>query len=243
MSTTMARVAVALLAVACAGPAATEEQRSRVGRAYDVQTGLLVYEERHLETLQSGKVVSTEVHYLDAQGRPFADKRVEFVGNPYVPEFELENGRTGHMERVRRLDSGEIQVRFREEDADRLREARLPVPQDALADAGFDRFVETHWDELMSGATLVRRFLVPSRLEFMDLRIRRSGEDADRVHFVMEFDSFLIRLLVPSIEVSYDRETRRLRHYEGVSNLRDENGENMRVRIEFDYGVQVAGGD
>jgi hypothetical protein len=239
----MARVVMVLLAGVCTAVAADPGQRSRTGRAYDPESGLLLYEERHLETLRDGRMVSARVRYVDAEGRPFADKRVDFDRNPYIPEFELENGRTGHMEVVRRLSDAEIQVRFREAESDALREARLSVPEDALADAGFDRFVEAHWEELMSGRTLVRCFLVPSRLEFMDLQIRKSAEDGEQVRFTMEFASFLLRLLVPSIEVSYDRLSRRLLQYDGVSNLRDARGKNMRVRIEFDYGTQVAFGE
>jgi hypothetical protein len=42
-----------------------------------------------------------------------------------------------------------------------------------------------------------------------------------------------VRMFVPPVTVSYDADTRRLRRYEGVSNIRNRDGENYSVRIEF----------
>ena len=110
------------------------------------------------------------------------------------------------------------------------------------SDAGFDRFIEEHWDELVAGTTFVRRFLVPSRLDFMDFRIRLDAprETEGAVGFVLELDSVLLRLLVPPIIAIYDTTSRRLLRYEGLSNLHDEGGDNHRVRIDFEYTTKVA---
>jgi hypothetical protein len=212
------------------------EERVRVGRAYDFTSGVLIYEERHVETLADGAVVADAVDYVDPQGRVFAAKRVDFNLHPLVPEFELVDERTGHLEALRRVGEGRLVVSYRERAEDELREASLAAPEAALADAGFDRFIAAHWDELVAGTVLVRQFLVPSHLGFMDFRIRRARDDAPgRVGFLLEIDSALLRLVVPAIAVVYDRSSRRLLRYQGLSNLRDERGENHTVRIEFEY--------
>ncbi len=232
-----------LLAVICASAAATPEQRSRMGRAYDPQTRELLYSEQHTETLVDGAVVSDHVRYVDTQGRVFGEKRLDFSANPYVPSFDLEDRRHGHLEAVRRVSPTEIEVRYRERYADAVSEARLTVPPDSVADAGFDRFIEQNWESLMAGETRAYPFLVPSRLEFLGFRIRRSDDGAEpaEVRFAIEIDSFMLRLLVPAMEVVYDRRTRRLLRYDGVSNLLDGNGDNERVVVEFEYGDRYGG--
>lgn len=230
-------IAVVALAACCVHAALAAEERVRVGRAFDADTGTLLYEERHVETLAGGEVIADEVRYVDAGGGAFASKHVDFRRKPDVPEFRFSDERTGHLEALRRLEDGAIEVRFRRALGEEEREARLDMPEAALADAGFDRFIESHWGELLDGKRLVRRFLVPSRLGFVDFRIRSSDENNDPlgVSFTMEIDSALLRLVVPAITVTYDRETRRLLRYDGMSNLRDERGENHVVRIEFEY--------
>jgi len=230
----------ALVAVFVHGDLSAEE-RLRIGRAYDAQTGVLLYEARHVETLANGRVVSDHVRYLDPNGRTIAEKQVDFRGHPYTPEFRLDNDRTGHMEALLREDGGEIEVRFRERADQELRQIRLDAPTDAVADAGFDRLIESNWEKLSAGERLTRRFLIPSRLEFMDFRIGRAADpddgdaDPDTVRFALEADSVLVRLFAPTISMLYDRESRRMLRYEGPSNLRDESGDNHVVRIEFEY--------
>ena len=46
-------------------------------------------------------------------------------------------------------------------------------------------------------------------------------------------DSAWYGFAAPPLRVTYDRDSRRLRRFEGVSNLRDGNGGTQTVRIEF----------
>ena len=224
-----------LLAVYFASQAAAQ-QVARVGRAYDTASGKLLYLERHVETVAGNAILTDDVTYVDAEGRTFATKRVDFQANPFVPDFKLTNGRTGHLEALSRAGRNGVDIRFREAARDPLQQTRLEQLAKALADAGFDRFIESHWEELIAGEQIVRHFLVPSRLEFMAFRIRRdeAPDEASTVTFVMEIDSTLLRLVVSPIVVTYDRMTRRLVRYAGLSNIRDENGDNFRVEVVFD---------
>jgi hypothetical protein len=226
------------------------EERERIGRAYDRTSGALLYQERHTETYAKGEMTADTVHYIDPQGRIFGHKHVDFSRDPFVPDFQLDNTRTGHVEGLTRLTADSLHVRFREHAEEDLRQQQLELPRFAIADAGFDRFIESQWEHLIEGKNLVRKFLVPSRLEFMNWRIRRDDDvpqntpddakngdprEVRTVRFALEIDSAFLRLVVPPIMVIYDRDTRRLLRYEGLSNLRDESGENHSVRIEFEY--------
>ena len=51
----------------------------------------------------------------------------------------------------------------------------------------------------------------------------------------MEFSSWILRLLAPTLEVDYDRATRRLLRYRGPSNLADASGNNPEVEIAYTY--------
>lgn len=233
-------LAVTLFLLCLHGKLAAEE-RERIGRAYDPNSGALLYEERHLETFADGKIITDRVHYVDPQGRTFGNKRVDFRHDPFVPEFRLLNERTGHIEALLHKQRGEIEVRYRERVDQELREALLAAPENAVADAGFDRFIESHWEQLLRGEVLKRRFLVPSRLEFMDWRVKRiSDDDPATARFALEIESVLLRIVVPTITLVYERATRRLLRYEGLSNLRDESGNNHSVRIEFQYSSRSA---
>ncbi len=208
----------------------------RVGQAYALGSDQLLYTEHHRERVDDGRVVASEVTYRDAAGDRFAVKSLDFSANALAPDFRLSNDRAGHLEQAsKRGDS--IAITFKHPRRDSPEQAVVPLPADAIVDAGFDRFIETHWQELNAGETLRRYFLVPSMQEFLRFRIRPTGtgsvgERSARI-IVLEPDSGLLRLLVTPVTTWYAADEPALLRYEGVSNMRGEDGKNYKVRIDF----------
>lgn len=206
--------------------------RERVGYAYDIDTGQLLYTENHRETMRGDQVVADRVTYRDPSGEPFAEKVVHYGDWPTMPDFRLQNFETGHIEGAERRAEG-IEVAFRELRNQELHREVLDTLQQGVIDAGFDRFVETNWEALTRGEPLVRSFLVPGRLDYYQFRIVKVAGGEAEVKFAMEPDSMLIRLFAPRVLVTYALPGRRLLRYEGISNLRDAAGDNYQVRIVF----------
>jgi hypothetical protein len=51
----------------------------------------------------------------------------------------------------------------------------------------------------------------------------------------VEIDSWVLRLFAGSLDVEYDRASRRLLRYRGLSNLTDARGDNPEVEITYAY--------
>ena len=209
--------------------------KERVGYAYAAGSDALLYTEHHQEWWDGGRILRDTVTYRDPEGDIIGEKHVDFRSQEQAPEFLLRNVRTGHSERAERVAST-LAVKFRESRQAPLKSDALGLPEGAIIDAGFDRFVENNWDALMGGEVFIRPFLLPSRLQFVDFRIRRVDNDSDpnRAVFELAVDSALLRLFAPAITVAYDRKTRALLEYDGVSNMRDSSGKNLDVEIRFD---------
>lgn len=226
-------VALVLALWAFAIPAGTHATTSeRTGYAYALDKDMLLYTEKHHESVENGRVVRSVVTYRDPEGQIVATKRLDFSGNAASPGFRLENARNGHLEGAEQRDD-KLLVFFRRTTNHDYEEAKLDFPGRAIIDGGFDRFVESNWTRLLQGEVFKRPFLVPSLQRFLDFRIyleRRT--DADVV-FIMEPASLLLRIVGEEIIVTYDRDNAALKRYEGISNLRDQEGSNYRVRVEF----------
>lgn len=205
----------------------------RVGYAYDLSTGELIYTEQHKEKLSNNKVQTSTVFYRDNAGKLFAKKQLDFRKNTTSPLFELINSANGHQEGVRYVNSIR-QIFFRKTIKDELEVAELTVPKDAIIDGGFDRFIEENWKALMAGEKFVRPFLVPSFQRFVDFKIymKQLDKQGDPV-FVLETNSFLLRVLSSKVLVTYNKTDGTLRRYEGISNIRNQKGDNYKVRVEF----------
>lgn len=224
------------LTVAEADQASPRRARSFVGYAYDQKTGDLVFVERHREIEYAAGGVEVETAYYDSLGEQIAIRTSDFTVDPLLPEFLLEDLRTGYREGMRR--TGDELVVYRNRPGRGRQDQRdVEVVEDLVADAGFDRLVTTIWDDLMEGRTKQAEFLVPSRLRSIGFRFFKHDEGTidgePTVTIRIRFDNALARLVAGSIDVTYHRERRLLMRYEGLSNISDGKGGNRRVRIEF----------
>lgn len=215
------------------------EVMTRVGYAYDKQTGKFLYSETHHEVKQNGRVAKATVTYRDARGKVFAEKYIDYKKSLVMPDFHLVNEENGHVEGARDTDE-KLRIHFRPDSDAKVKETYVETPRNGIIDAGFDRFIEQNWTALVNGETLEREFLIPSQLDFYTFEIRRTTEQpAGELVFELRIKSVLLQMVVSPVLVHYDARTRALLRYEGISNIRDYNGDNFDVRIEFPQPGQV----
>jgi hypothetical protein len=215
------------------------EVSERVGFAYDKQTGKFLYSETHREVVKDGRLVTNTVSYRDHAGNVFAEKYINFERSLTMPDFQLVNAGNGHVEGARGTDE-RLNVHFRDLSDSDVREASVNTPSNGIIDAGFDRFIEQYWDSLVAGDVIEREFLIPSQLDFYTFEIERAdSESLDEYAFQLRIKSMFLKMFVQPVLVHYDARTRSLLRYQGISNIRNEAGENFDVRIEFPGATRV----
>jgi hypothetical protein len=207
------------------------------GTAIDPKRETVLYRESHYVRMEHGTARDRLVLYRCPDGQPFARKRVETrFGTPWLPAFGLEDQRLGYVEGLRG-DGDTLEVYVREGwDAALQRDTIRDAPVALVADAGFDAFVRDHWDELLAGQTVRLYFLVPSRLDYLAFKVRKVGEETLEGRKAQRFRlslGGLLGLFVSGIDVVYDDETRVLMQYQGLTNVRDPQGDNYVARIDF----------
>ena len=131
-------------------------------------------------------------------------------------------------------------MQFRQLSDTDVREASVETPQNGIIDAGLDRFIEQHWDALVAGGVIEREFLIPSQLDFYTFEVvRAKSEQLDEYAFELRIKSMFLQMFVEPVLVHYDSQRRTLLRYEGISNIRDREGQNFDVRIEFRSPTRV----
>ena len=227
----------ALSLILCCVAVATEASVLRYeGEAVDPDSGAVLYHETHyLETTARQPRQRLVLYRCAGSEAVFARKRVRYGAQAERPQFELEDARAGYREGLRQPDGADA-VAYVQRGSERERTGALPAQRDFVADAGFDEFVKRHWDRLQAGEAVALEFLVPADLGTMALKIRRHRDER-----IDGRDASVIRLslgawwgfIAPHIDAAYDRQTRTLLRYQGISNLRGEDGRNLEVRIDF----------
>jgi hypothetical protein len=206
------------------------------GYAYAVDDGRPLYREAHWLYTDDG-VEHRLVVYSCPDGAPFVRKRVDTAPGTATPDVDLFDARAGYREGVRTRD-GRREV-FAQADArspEHSAQLPLPTPPNAVIDAGFDAFVREHWDTLSASGASPVLFLVPSELRYLDFSARvlrdTRADGADVRWFRLSLANWY-GFALPHIDVAYDVQTRELRQYSGLSNIRDGDGRNVRVNIRF----------
>ncbi|MCX5761141.1 MAG: hypothetical protein NTW72_06490 [Gemmatimonadetes bacterium] len=206
--------------------------------AFDQKTGRLIYVEERKQFDEPGRLGTWRFTYRDAAGETIVRRQVHFEKSTLKPSFRLDDLRNGYAEGAE-LVGDKIKV-FRGGSAgDPYRERLLTVPEPAVVDAGFNAFVEHHWNALMKGDVLHVNFVAPSQLDYFKFRVYKARETTHQrkqaVVLKMDIDHVLLRLFVDAIQLTYDKGTKQLLVYDGMSNIYDDQGKPHRVRMEFSY--------
>lgn len=202
-----------------------------LGIAYGATDGLERYREEHWVWRDAAGPRPSEsrlVLYRCPDGTPFARKWVQGGIDDPAPDYAFMDQRDGYREGVETRDGARYVYVSARADAQVERRPLQQAP-DAVINAGFDAWVRTHWE----AATATLNFLVPSRLSFMPLAMRTltSSDSGIRI-YRLKLDAWY-GFAAPTLQVSYDVATHRLRRFVGPSDIHDDNGATQSVRIEF----------
>lgn len=212
------------------------------GKAFDLKTGKLVYSDHHKEYFRDGKHDYSEIEYRDNTGKVFGKKRIEFYKNPLVPTFETIDFRDGYTEGAV-VTGRSVRLFYKRKKEDPLEEKTYEPSLPAVMDGGFDHFVKQNWDEVFAGKRLGFHFLAPVQLDdykfAVDFIKKDKWKDRDALYLKLEVDNFVLKRVVNPFFLVYDINTKRILQFEGLSNINDENGKSLRVKITYDYPKAV----
>jgi hypothetical protein len=215
-------------------PAQAEEKYlAYSGLAASQRTGEPLYAENHVLRFEDGRLAERVVLYTCPDGTPFA-RKVATYEDRLAPSFSFEDVTNGVREGVK---AGQRRrVFFRGVDQKPEKSMPLEASPGLVVDSGFDEFIRSNWHALMTAGPLPLQFLVPSRLETLNFQVQhvRSGsEEAIPTEVFRLKVQGLVGWIAPSIDVSYSENEHVLLRYEGMSDLRDKAGENLRADIRF----------
>jgi hypothetical protein len=233
--------AISLIAPFGAVNAAAEEYLAYVGVAASQRAGQWLYGESHVLRYREGRLAERVVLYTCRDGTPFARKHAQY-DEALAPSFLFEDSSNGVREGVRSSEragggrTGSNRTVFYRGVDGKERTAPLPAVPGLVIDSGFDEFIRGNWHALIASGSLPLQFLVPSRLETLSFQVQhvRSGAKDGVATEVFRLKlQGIVGWIAPSIDVSYSEREHVLLRYEGLSDLRDKAGENLRTDISF----------
>lgn len=220
--------------------AGAQENYVTAGSAYNLETNKLLYRELYTAINDAGEV---KVDYVSPEGTTFATKTLTYQGEYFQPSFLLEDKRDNEI--VSAQFQGARLVLSHTANGDTgdkiiMDNARLVI------DAGFDAYIQMNWDNLVTAKKRMSfEFALPNRLSTINLEVRRINPQespvysadigAGWVYLRIAPAQKLISIFASPIFLAYDPNGKYLMRFQGRSNLDDDNGAPVDVRIEYEY--------
>ena len=229
-----------VLAAACllglSTPASAERQQF-TATAHDLKTGRALYVEHYDVEVDGGRWKSGTTRYTSPDGKALGERKFDFARDHYVPVYAFDQTDVDYHEGVTRIEGQQIDVyNVRGGKRD---QATLQRSGTMVGDCGSQPYLVDHLAALDRGETIHFTLVVPGRTDSFKLRARkvedRTIDGRRALHVRIELDSML-RLILPTLELTIDPETKRLVEYSGITNLKDPaTQKSYSARIVFSY--------
>lgn len=200
--------------------------------------GELVYVEKHTSEFdENNSLQRLETRYFDGDTN-FGYFKTDYTRNSYLPSYEFKDMRRHRQVNVT-VKEGVVYSTIRMGKDAEPKSKTYPMKTNLIAGQGLHNYLRDHVDEFSTNPDRVDKidFLIPLNEDSYSFRIRVKNLDKEKntITYRVEADSWLMRMVAPDIDVTYNSKTRQLLIYDGPSNLLSPEGDKMDVVITYDY--------
>jgi hypothetical protein len=199
-----------------------------------------VYTENHTLTYSEKNILKqARTEYYSADNKLLATLVSDFTKSLSSPDYEMTYMTNGNKEGLRR--SGDQIILFDhvagKSQKVKAIEATKTQEKILMAGQGFNYYLIDNLEMIKDKKILPIRLLIPGKLDYYDFRVKFLDEDkAGNMNFELSVDSWVLRMIAPTLYVKYNKNEKRIVWYKGLSNIPDEKGKTQTV--EINYSVQ-----
>ncbi|MCO5113418.1 MAG: hypothetical protein M9899_04505 [Bdellovibrionaceae bacterium] len=205
------------------------------GTAKSLDTDKVLYVENHSITLDKERFYkSIESNYYDLKGDLIAQMKSDFSGNLMVPNIQFEDFRFKKKESLSFINDKEVQFSI-EKEGEAKKTKTIKYSENMVAGQGFDNFIKKNFNTLQN-QNVPLNFGVLSSMSFYQFKgySIAKKEESDLVKFGISLSNPVFRVFVKKLVIEYDKTTKVIKNYKGLSNLSDLKGKGQSVNIEYE---------
>lgn len=206
-----------------------------VGEARDYSGNVLYVEKHSIQEDERGLSRKIESEYRKPGGETFAKMTADFSKSALLPDLVFEDSRFDLRDELRYDPAAQSVILRHAMKGKKAKEVRLKADSLMVATQAFDNFIKLNFRDL-NKKRLPVHFVVLSNLDFFRFEaLAADGGSADAPTFRLSVKSFFLKFFVDDIRVRYEALSKRLKFYQGVSNIRDDKGRTQKVKINYEF--------
>lgn len=208
------------------------EEKTHLAVAYkDKEKTQPLYTEKHKAYYKNSYLVKSTNDYFDMSGKKIAELNSDYSKNFHMPTYVFKDLRTGAEEGLR-LSNNQYYI-YRKKPGKQEEQTLLENPKDLFSCQGWHYYLLSNLAKV-EREIIKLKLILPSRLDFYGFRARLIKADGNLLHLRIELDSWLLRIFADHLSITYDKESKKLVYYSGISNILDEKGETQDVHIFYE---------
>jgi hypothetical protein len=197
----------------------------------------IVYTENHTLTYDDKNLLKqAKTEYYSADNKLLAILVSDFTKSLSSPDYEMTYITNGNKEGLRRTGDQIILFDHVAGKNERIKgiEEKKAQEKILMAGQGFNYYLIDNLEEIKAKKILPIRLLIPGKLDYYDFRVKFLDEDkTGNMNFELSVDSWVLRMIAPTLYVKYNKNEKRIVWYKGLSNIPDEKGKTQTVEINY----------
>jgi len=207
-------------------------QEAIIAKAYlDKEKRMPVYTEIHTAFYKNGKLQTSHNDYLDLSGKKIAELNSDYSKSLMMPTYVFRDLGTGSEEGLR-WKGGKYLI-FRQKKGEPEEVKFLDNVENIFSCQGWHYYLIANLHQLKKNP-IKMKLIFPSKLDYYSFRIYPLETKEDMLKLRLEFDSWFIRLFAPHLDITYDKNKKKIVAYYGPSNILNDKGETQNVYIYYE---------
>ena len=208
---------------------------TRVFKGVAKYQGQVVYHETSTINFEGSRPLSSSVVYSGPDGTVLGKLDSDFSQNLSAPIYLLQDLRSSIHQGLRYEAGRMVAFRIDPKGEEKQKSFELTAnDHTVVAGDGLRHFISHYLEELMNRKEMNVRLIIPGRLDVFDFLLKVAASNKEVVEIELVIKNLLLRFFSTPQRFVFDLETKRLRQFEGVSNLRNSEGEMMSVDVTYE---------
>ena len=207
------------------------------GVAIEAESKSTIYKEDHQVEYNGNLVKKVVTTYTAPDGKEIARLTSIFNGNPQLPNTEFIDKRTGIKE-ITTLKGDEYHITTISSKG-KKKEGSLDVKNNLVCGQGYHNFIIANMDSFKVGETRELRFIIPSMRDYFTFDLTYLGplnkEKPDEVTFRLDITNWILKMFADKIQVTYSKKDKVLLRYEGLTNLKNDKGDQYDAILTYTF--------
>lgn len=193
-------------------------------------SGQVVYNEIHeIQRNENKETKSITTTYFNKEGQKIALMESDFNLNLYVPNITFSDYRfkrtfkgvlTGNIYQITETNEDKV-----------VKTTKLDVKENTVAGPGFDNFIFNQLVEKKKQKLQIMFLVLTRHATYTFTSAIEDGDELDL--YTIQPSNFFLKVFVDKIKISYLKNQKVLKSYEGISNLASDDDKSQNVKIEY----------